>query len=378
MSEHQKIFTSLSGAFVAHLLLLVLIFVLLSTRTVGSALRKGQEPPESRPREVTILLSELPEKIEVASPMPEARPFISTDLNRPEENAPEDPRFESDRNTTAASELPSDPEKSGENVPTLDGDNPLPHLTLQNRDYREGELNELPAERGSSQEPLTVARPSREPVEETTDLEKEAKSELPPATEEATGERDTERAREKSLVDRLSGLEAPAIDGPPEQRERVAGAFADTDAPEQPVDRPQEEVKMSADEGLFAEGFTPEERTSVIKGAPLRSGQNAVDAEGTAMGIYKKAVRDVISATWHRYRQDNADFVTWGILKMEFAVEPDGGVKNLHIIKNEANAMLAEFSLKAIRDAKLPPMPSDVAASVGSEGLVIQYDIIIY
>ena len=127
-----------------------------------------------------------------------------------------------------------------------------------------------------------------------------------------------------------------------------------------------------------AKGFSPEERQNIINGSLAKEGADAVDAIDTPMGRYKKAVRDAISAKWHRYRQDNADFVTWGILKLEFSVDPAGRVRNLEITKNEANAMLAEFTLRAIREAKLPPMPEDVAKSLGSQGLVIQYDIIIY
>jgi outer membrane biosynthesis protein TonB len=133
-----------------------------------------------------------------------------------------------------------------------------------------------------------------------------------------------------------------------------------------------------ADEGLFAKGFSPEERQNVINGSLAKEGADAVDAVDTPVGRYKKAVRDSISATWHRYRRDHAEFVTWGILKLEFSVDPTGRVRNLEITKNEANAILAEFSLRAIRDAKLPPMPEEVARSLGSQGLVIQYDIIIY
>jgi len=40
--------------------------------------------------------------------------------------------------------------------------------------------------------------------------------------------------------------------------------------------------------------------------------------------------------------------------------------------------MLAEFTLKAIREADIPPMPSEVAAQVGEDGLAIHYDVIIY
>ena len=146
-------------------------------------------------------------------------------------------------------------------------------------------------------------------------------------------------------------------------------------APSQPLEKP---MPRPADEALFSKGFSPEERQNVINGSLMREGADAVDAIGTPMGKYKKAVRDVISAKWHEYRQKNADLITWGILKLEFSVDRAGRVRDLQITKNEANAMLAEFSLRAIREAELPPMPAEVAESVGAKGLVIQYDIIIY
>lgn len=165
---------------------------------------------------------------------------------------------------------------------------------------------------------------------------------------------------------------APSAHEPPEP----VAAPAVPAVPAAPAS-PDEGAKP-ADEGLFAKGFSPEERRNVINGSLAEEGDDAVDAIDTPVGRYKKSVRDAISQRWHRYRQDNADFVTWGILKLEFSVDASGRVRDLEITKNEANAMLAEFTLKAIREAKLPPMPEEVAKSLGSRGLVIQYDIIIY
>lgn len=439
MSEQQKVFASLSGAFVAHVLLLFLVFLLLSTNVAKSSLNGGSKPEPESPREVTIMMSDFMEQVTKVAPEPNPRPFISTDLNRPEKQAPEDARFESDRNTTAASELPPDKMLPGERVPTLEGDNPLPNLTLQNREYVEGRLTELPSEvstpreevepgalpgvsgampPGSATESTPGGLPAkdvrngrdRETLEGAADLPKErpderkslpkgldSQAESPSVNESGDA---PERSTQRSFID-PTGDPSVTVSGPMSaERDRNAAPRGEANGGTETTDRVQEKVAevteptsdqvapetrtnepmglKSADDGLFSSGFSPEERKRMIDGSLDHLGQNAVDAEETALGRYKKSVRDAISATWHRYRQDNAEFVTWGILKLEFTVDAKGGVKNLHITKNEANAILAEFSLKAIREAKLPPMPEDVAKSVGPQGLVIQYDIIIY
>lgn len=188
-------------------------------------------------------------------------------------------------------------------------------------------------------------------------------------------------ATEEGAVPEAPG-EIPAADAIPEPAPSAPEPPEPVAAPAVPavpaVPAAPDEGAKPADEGLFAKGFSPEERQNVINGSLAEEGADAVDAIDTPVGRYKKAVRDAISQRWHRYRQDNADFVTWGILKLEFSVDASGRVRDLEITKNEANAMLAEFTLKAIREAKLPPMPEDVAKSLGSRGLVIQYDIIIY
>lgn len=439
MSEQQKIFASLSGAFVAHVLLLSLVFLLLSTRSASSSLRGDRRPERDAPKEVTILMSDLMEQITTEVPEPEARPFISTDLNRPESEAPQNARYESDRNTTAASELQPDESLPGERVPTLNGDNPLPHLTLQNREFIEGQLDEAPSTvaampgapaggqpvrpAGSSPKPLLPAdsMPAADVNEGEEQDDREGEKELPkemldgqrsrqeglneasvlPDKQTEVAATDPGKTVQRSFVAPSDDPEVPVLGPMSAERDRASASKgeerANTDKttdPEQMKEAsasppiPEEasgassanasETLKPADEGLFSSGFSPEERKNVINGSLARVGQNAVDAEETAMGRYKKAVRDVISSTWHRYRQKNGDFVTWGILKLEFTVDREGQVKNLQITKNEANAILAEFTLKAIRDSKLPPMPEDVARAVGSEGLVIQYDIIIY
>ena len=438
MSESQKMFASVSGAFIAHLLLLVLVLILPNATSVGSSTAREKNRAD-RPREVTILMGDLMERLEreriekkselpkPEPPKPESRAFVSTDLNAPEAVAPENARFESDRNTSAASRLRPDENLPQEKTPTLAGTNPLPHLTLANRDYVAGALEQPPASTAAAMPPAPAAEafpaaaalPEPSQAETLSPNETGPRGQGPETTAESTinpgmkGAAEDGATREKSYLASEANVTSPLIREVPDGKDRLAtgigsgkdgrdtpdplapptqeGAMAaeiseprdQTDAPAaestEATSPPQEKPMVQpADEALFAKGFSPEERQNVINGSLAKEGADAVDAIGTPMGKYKKAVRDVISAKWHEYRHKNADFVTWGILKLEFSVDAAGRVHDLQITKNEANAMLAEFSLRAIREAELPPMPAEVAESVGAKGLVIQYDIIIY
>ncbi|HRQ89978.1 MAG TPA: hypothetical protein PLA50_14360, partial [Bacteroidia bacterium] len=341
-----------------------------------------------RPREVTVSIGDLMERIErqavpetaklVEPPQPDTRRFVSTDHNAPEAAAPENARFESDRNTSAASRLQPEEVLPSEPLPTMDGTNPIPTLELVDRNYVDGALDEpappppspsaedeaAPLERISA--PSLPAPASEAPV---TAGEKEENVFRAPGSGPGLAEAAPNLGQGEAPAD-LAGQPAPDPVGSPTQQGAMAAETASaadtTPTPANP------------DESPSSKAFAPEQRQNLANGMRSKAGDDAVDAEATPMGQYKKKVKDQISAKWHRYRQDKADFVTWGMLRLEFNVSVAGQVQNLRITKNEANAMLAEFTLKAIREADIPPMPSEVAAQVGEDGLAIHYDVIIY
>jgi hypothetical protein len=500
MSESQKVWTSLAGTVVAHLLLLVLVFTMLSFRRVSLPSRAASAAMH-QPREVLVAIGDLLEQARLEEPEPEIpdppaepdaleepapapRPFMATDLNAPEAAAPAGARFESDRNTSAATEIAPDrnaPQQSG--APTTVGDRPTPHLALANREFVDGPLDQVgsaggggspaapapppaPAETPAPAEAPSPPAGSANPAGETGLL---MNAEIPqslagkpsdpnPATapaEESGSDAETlvtkadrppeqmvgdvlarpagsrpdgiapEEMRSQSFVDPAEGSGAAAFpgkvgaedtiakreetesevgpatdlaastmaaaapgtdgkdeeeivsDGPPPSLDAPVPMTAATSASTPPPPAPAPAL-ASADDGLFAEGMSPEERFNMINGDTTRIGQNAVDAEATEMGRYKKSVNDVIKQRWHRYRQDRGADVSWGVLKLRFRVDANGRVSALTVVENKADTALVELSMRAIVDSKLPPMPAAVATEVGSEGLEIQYDIIIY
>jgi hypothetical protein len=70
--------------------------------------------------------------------------------------------------------------------------------------------------------------------------------------------------------------------------------------------------------------------------------------------------------------------VTYGFLKLRCRVDRHGNVHDLEVVENKANAILTDFSLRAILDADVPAMPEELAREYGPKGLELNYDIIIY
>ncbi|HYF36433.1 MAG TPA: hypothetical protein VD994_14155, partial [Prosthecobacter sp.] len=129
-----------------------------------------------------------------------------------------------------------------------------------------------------------------------------------------------------------------------------------------------------------AEGSSSLTRTTEIKGTISNRGQNAVDAERTPQGIYKSAVQAALAQRWHKYHRLTRDAVTFGSLKVEFYVNREGEVQDLKIVSNpqDADARMTDFTLRAIRDAEIPPIPEEVLPLLDDERMKVEYEIIIY
>ena len=428
MSDPQKIFASLSGAVIAHVLLLMLVFVMLATRKSAASLA-DQGAPEPRQQEVTIMLSDLMDQVKVEPPEPEPvvappkvrRSFFDTSTNQREVDAPENARFYSDRNTSAATEILPDPNLPQTEGPTTDGDAPIPHLRLQDLDYVDGRLDASPAKQSNPGETgvadgggirQTSARDGVEDGagsaaeavagEDTPPENLIAEARTRPERSPLTGE-DEKAIRRRSFTDPNS-----KIAGSPELPEGDADQFSATDSREETevgrtadVEEKKEEMsgvaggegnaetgdakrdsegvgRRPGDVGLFADGFQTFARKNATNGTLSNIGENAVDAEESKAGKYEAAVRQAIAKKWHALRAENGDFVTYSFLKLRCRVDRNGKVHDLEVVENEANSVVTSFSLEAIMKADLPKMPADVADEYGPTGLELNYDIFIY
>lgn len=440
MSEQQKFFASVSGALIAHVLIFAVVFVLLATSDLGSA-SLNPPNKEKDPSEIIIDISELMERLEVEELEPELqsetnsivpRPYIETDTNRPEAKAPEGAVVESDRNTSKASEWAPDTSLPQREGPTLRGENRFDIFELESREYNDGETSRL-ASTGGIPATSSLNQPIMALTSEAgfkSDVEGEDLSRLKSqGGEDSDNAEGVEEVPVEAIADRNLRPDGSAVEsdktkdamrntfsdrnGDPNVRvrkmfEQGENQFA-SESDEKTevgskVDPEQEKVMASgkvgnegesrneleteekqtpdavavADAGIFVEGYTRERIQSRSNGTVSNTGENAVDAEETPIGNYKKQVHDAIGKMWYRYLGRNKGNVTWGVLKLEMRVDKYGKVHNLRVVKNEANTLMVEFSLKAVMDAKIPAMPTEVSDILGVGGLDLDYDFIIY
>jgi hypothetical protein len=440
MSEQQKFFASVSGALIAHVLIFAAVFVLLATSELGSA---SLNPPgkEKEASEIVIDMSELMERLEVEEPEPELksetnsilpRPYIGTDTNRPEAKAPEGAVFESDRNTSKASELAPDTSLPQREGPTLLGENRFDIFELETREYNAGETGQL-ASTGLNTSKSSLDQPTVSLVSQSgfkADVEGEDLSRpISRGGEDADNAGGSREVPVEAIADRSLRPGGSAVEsdktkdamrntfsdrnGDPNARvremfEQGENQFA-SDSDEKTevgskLDPEQEKAMASgtvgnkggarieletrekqlpegvavADAGIFVEGYTRERIQSRSNGTVSNTGENAVDAEETPIGNYKKQVHDAIGKMWYRYLGRNKGNVTWGVLKLEMRVDKYGKIHNLRVVKNEANTLMVEFSLKAVMDAEIPSMPKEVSDILGVGGLDLDYEFIIY
>jgi TonB family protein len=67
-----------------------------------------------------------------------------------------------------------------------------------------------------------------------------------------------------------------------------------------------------------------------------------------------------------------------GTVDVSFKVTPSGKVSGLHVVRSNGTASLENCSVQSITDAKLPPIPPDVASTLQDGCLEIDYSFTIY
>ena len=89
-----------------------------------------------------------------------------------------------------------------------------------------------------------------------------------------------------------------------------------------------------------------------------------------------------VEKKWHLYRALRRDMVSPGSRQVEFYVNAKGKVENLRIVNDrESTTLLSEFTVRAIRDAEIPPMPReviDLLPIMDKQRLKIEYNVLIY
>ncbi len=351
--------------------------------------------------EVTLLY---PERIlipEPPTPKEEPKTYIRTTQNTAAAEQPEKADFISDRDTVAATELPADPEGDVK-MPTQEGiDKPM--LELADRDFKDGEIKEDGA---APVPPMPVAEPSpasAPPAPEPAPPPQPVVPPSPPPAEVARAEpvtpleammreqdeseaallksdrlplevREAEPIAEPEMQEPVD--QPPPVPEPPAQVPEMRSPAADNVPRAVPVPDPVSRTAGPAD----PDAFSPFTRTSKARGTLSNRGEAAVNAAETPVGRYMRQVTSAVEKKWHTLRRRNADAVTFGSLKLRFNVLPSGDVDPPRLLSDPkaADARMVDFTLRAILEAEIPPIPQDLLPLLEGGRLEVEYDVLIY
>jgi outer membrane biosynthesis protein TonB len=312
MSDSKKVAIAVAGSLILHVVIILLISQASALWPQAPVPSSSEAKPEDTPPELTLLDQPPPSKPD--------RQYVRTDDDQKTDQAPKDAPFESDKDTAAATEKEA---KGNDPVPTQEG-RELPDLALRNENYSL-----------DTQGRDFASRPDQPQAATSTPAPTPELSATPAPTPQA---------------EELAMLRPPATPVP-------------TPPPE------AEQRKQRPSQGAPRTAYRPQQIVRRLEGNLSTRGRPSVAAIGTPQGRFQKAVEDAVGSRWYYLVQQRSDLINIGTVQISFTVTPDGRVQRPHVVSNTSNETLANSSLQSVLDAKIPPMPAELAPLVPGSGL---------
>jgi outer membrane biosynthesis protein TonB len=340
--ESRKIALAILISLFLHLL------VGFSLAAFGSALAPAP-PLEDKPVELTIVdLSAQPPPLAPKDP-----PFMETAPAKESAEKPKEQTFESNANSIAASKLPATGDLP---LPSQDGKE-RPAVNLETHAYS------LPTDGAKPQpEPQSTVAPESKPTPATAPPKPEP-SQAPVSTPKPAPPVSTPEPEQFAM---LKSSPPPPIKAPDETEPSPEVATSAPTAPSRP--KPE----------LAASSYQAQKEETRITGGLTTRGPSSVNAVGTPVGRYRKAVSDAIGSRWYYYIDKKRDLISIGTVQIEADLDAQGRVQKLRVASNNANEAFANICLQSFQEARIPPIPSDLIATLPEGRMHIEFSFTSY
>ncbi len=268
-----------------------------------------------------------------------------------------------DRDTRAASELPA--KTTGPpNTPSQDGINPLHprHLETVNRNHQEGSvgMNNTGAQTETPQE--ATAKKDSNTIDEAPKLE------VPEPDTGGSAKPRNQHLKEGKILPMANRGKGKSSTQEQETREEAPK--------EKPNAGSKKEGRGDATEQTpKKDGFRGLSRKTKVTGSISRSGKSALNVKNSPLGRYQALISKSVELQWRRKCEEQRDHIVPGVVSVRFYVDAKGkisGVKFQEVIG--ASYIMTGFTQRAIRQAKLPKMPSAVIKELKGEHLELIYN----
>ncbi len=308
-------------------------------------------PIEDKPVELTIVdLSATPPPL-----VPKDPPFLETEQSKESAEKPKEQTFESNANSIAASNLPATGDAP---LPSQDGKE-RPVVNLETHDYS------LPTDGSKPQpKPRSTVAPKSKPLPAATTPPKPKASEAPIVNPTAA----PAPTPEPEQFAMLKTTPPPPIKAPDETEPSPPPLVAASAAPAAPRPKPE----------LAASSYQAQREQTRITGRLTNRGPSSVNAVGTPLGRYQKAVSDAIGSRWYYYMNSKMDLVSIGTAHIEAEVDAQGHVQKLRVVSNNANEAFANICLQSFQEAHIPPIPPDLIASLPEGRMPVDFSFTAY
>jgi outer membrane biosynthesis protein TonB len=322
-------------AIVASLLLHFIVAV--SLAAFGDKLQSAPAE-EDKPMELTMV-----DLGPTAAPVtPKNSTFVDTPESRQTAEQPKEKTFESNANSIAAAQLPA---LGDAPVPTQDGKE-RQSMDLENQRYALGQ---------SGAQPTPPATPPPTPTPSATATPLITPTPTPQPTPSPSAE----------MLAMFRATPPPSIRAPEE-----------TEPTPPPPSAPPETERPTPPRPSSA--YRREQVPTQMRGNISNHGVSSVNAVGTPLGRYSKMIYDAVGSRWYALVHENADRINIGTVGLTFVVDRSGHITKLNIVSNTSDESFSNLCIQSVQDAKLPPIPEDVAAALPPEGLEQQVNFSIF
>ena len=129
---------------------------------------------------------------------------------------------------------------------------------------------------------------------------------------------------------------------------------------------------------LAASSYQAQKEQTRITGGLTTRGPSSVNAVGTPVGRYRKAVSDAIGSRWYYYIDKKRDLISIGTVQIEAELDAQGRVQELRVVSNNANEAFANICLQSFQEARIPPIPPDLIATLPGGRMHIEFSFTSY
>ena len=145
-----------------------------------------------------------------------------------------------------------------------------------------------------------------------------------------------------------------------------------------PPSAPPEATRPTPPPQQPASAYRREQTQTRMRGNISNRGISSVNALGTPLGRYSKMIYDAVGSRWYALVHQNGDRINIGTVSLTFVVDRSGRITKLNMVSNTSDESFSNLCLQSVQDAKLPPIPGDVASALPPQGLEQQVNFTIF